>query len=126
MEFQLRDVAGATVKGATAVITTRANPFNHLKNQESFVSNDQGVISIESQRRWKMVLFMVDGSDSYFWPWCIQAPGFQRIEGRVWGDGDVTIDGRNERLDRSKPLNLVLEKSGSPSECFLYPKESFR
>jgi hypothetical protein len=126
MEFYLRDRKGDPVKNATAVITTRANPHDRLKNQESFVSTENGVISIDSRRQWELVVFMLHASDTYFWPWCIQAPGYQRIEGRVWGSGDVTIDGRNGSLDRSKPLNLILENSVSPSDCFLYPKEAFR
>ena len=126
IEFHLRDNKGAPVKNATAVITTRANPHDRLRNQESFISIENGVISIDSRRRWELVNFMPHGSDLYFWPWCVQAPGYQRIEGRVWGSGDVTIDGHDGNLDRSEPLNLVLENSNSPSDCFLYPKEAFR
>lgn len=105
VEFKVVDQANLPIENATIKLATVRNPYNRKIAEESYLSDKNGKIQIDSKRNWEFQIYMVPhGVAFYHWEYCVTAPGFAAKAGEI-------EDSPN------RPVKIQLVKSAHSSEC---------
>src|SRR5688572_2163580 len=73
----VKDTEGHPVEAATVQLITTSNPYNLEKGRKVTITDKEGVAQFDAKREWRIETFMLHGSETFYWDWCVQKPGYE-------------------------------------------------
>jgi hypothetical protein len=104
LEIIVTDESGVPIEGATVTLGTMEwRGVVGKTTLEEFVTDREGKVEFDSQRRWVMQLMLPDGDTRYSWSLCFSKPGFEAIPKTLWKFNEV--------------IKVAMYPSAAASEC---------
>src|SRR6266850_1268312 len=91
ISFVVVDPNSRVVAGAELYFRRHQYPYGFVVRTDRHLADDTGLVRLLTVREWQAIMpFMIHGTTSYSWSWCVQAPGFGPEIGRVMDEVPAT------------------------------------
>ncbi|CAB3625652.1 carboxypeptidase regulatory-like domain-containing protein [Achromobacter pestifer] len=76
----VQDPQSQPLADARVVLISSSYPYGRERSRQETQTAVNGVASFASQSEWRVESMMLHGSESYFWNWCVEKPGYETYE----------------------------------------------